>query len=599
MFRIRRIQAIRSPADRVAMASCQRILSAQFVLLDADEIAALPDVLRDPVSYGFKAVLLVADDARGEVLGFALVLHFTDLEFSFLDYISVTPGRTGGGLGAALYERVREEVAAEGSPWLLFECLPDDPAICHDEDLLAQNAARLRFYERYGARPITGTAYETPAGLRDDCPPYLVLDAMDGTRPLDAPRARSAVRAILDRKYSEVCGPEYVQHVTESFRVSPVPVRAPRYLRGPRSPRPHDDLERVIWLTVNDRHEIHHMRDRGYVESPVRVRSILKGIEPTGMFRPLKPHRFGEQHVLAVHDRGFVGYIKKVCAGIPAGDSVYPYVFPIRNQARPPRDLPVRAGYYCIDTFTPLNENAFLAARRAVDCGLTAARALLEGGTLAYALVRPPGHHAERRSFGGFCYFNNAAISAHFLSEHGRVAVLDVDYHHGNGTQDIFWRRDDVLTLSIHGHPRFAYPYFSGYSDETGEGAGEGFNHNYAMPEHVDGATYRDTLERALKQVRRFDPAFLVIALGLDTCKSDPTGTWSLTARDLARNGELVGSLGLPTLVIQEGGYRVRSLGTSARAFFEGLARGAFPCEGRTRVTTRRRTRVKLRNPAS
>ena len=577
MFRIRRVHAVRTPADRTALSESQRMLSTQFGVLSPEEIEELPEILCDPVRFGFKAVLLVADDARGKVLGFALVLHFSDVGFSFLDYISVIPGRTGGGIGAALYERVREEVKAEGSPWLLFECLPDDPEVCHNRDTLSQNAARLRFYERYGARPIVGTAYETPSTPKDDCPPYLVLDALEERRPLDAPTARQVVRAILDRKYADVCGPDYIERVVASFDQTPIRLRPPRYVPPPRTSRPVDDLERVVWLTVNDRHQIHYVRDRGYVESPVRIQSILRGIEPTGLFRQLKVRRFGEKHVLAVHDKAFVRYLKKVCANVQPGKSVYPYVFPIRNQTRPPRELPVRAGYYCIDTFTPLNENAHVAAHRAVECALTAAHTLIEGARLAYALIRPPGHHAERRVFGGFCYLNNSAIAAHLLSNHGRVAVLDVDYHHGNGTQDIFWTRDDVLTVSIHGHPKFAYPYFSGYADERGEGAGEGYNLNYPLPEYVDGATYRVTLERAVKRVARFKPDFLVVALGLDTAKSDPTGTWSLTARDLKSNGRLVGELGLPTLVVQEGGYRVRSVGANARAFFEGLVGGAFP----------------------
>jgi acetoin utilization deacetylase AcuC-like enzyme len=306
------------------------------------------------------------------------------------------------------------------------------------------------------------------------------------------------------------------------------------------------------------------------------VKSILEGIEPTGFFQHMPPREFPESHIKAVHDPEYVEYLKRVCAGVPAGESVYPYVFPIRNHARPPKDLAIQAGYYCIDTFTPLNRNAYIAAKRAVDCALTASRALLHGARHAYALVRPPGHHAERRAFGGFCYFNSAAVAAQYLLEHGPVAILDLDYHHGNGQQEIFYERSDVLTVSIHGHPSFAYPFFSGFADENGSGAGEGFNVNIALPEKLDGAKYRHALAGALKRVREFSPKFLVIALGFDPAKGDPTGTWSLAASDFHANGVMIGQMHMPTLIVQEGGYRTRSLGANARNFFAGLLEGAY-----------------------
>jgi acetoin utilization deacetylase AcuC-like enzyme len=268
--------------------------------------------------------------------------------------------------------------------------------------------------------------------------------------------------------------------------------------------------------------------------------------------------------------------LKRACQNVPAGKSLYPYVFPIRNVARPPKELSVRAGYYCIDTFTPLNQNAYPAAKRAVDCVLTAAEALLGGDRLAYALIRPPGHHAEHAAFGGFCYFNNCAIVAHHLSRTGPVAILDIDYHHGNGQQEIFYERGDVLTVSIHGHPEFAYPYFTGFEDERGAKSGSGYNLNIPLPEQIDAARYRKALTRALDRVRRFGPRFLIVALGLDTAKGDPTGTWSLVARDFEENGRLIGNLRLPTLVVQEGGYRTRTLGVNARHFFSGLVQTTF-----------------------
>lgn len=260
---------------------------------------------------------------------------------------------------------------------------------------------------------------------------------------------------------------------------------------------------------------------------------------------------------------------------MPEGQSVYPYVFPVRNRDRRPTELPLSAGFYCIDTFTPLNKKAFIAAKRAVDCALTAATAVQGGRRVAYALVRPPGHHAERSTFGGFCYFNNAGIAANLLAKQGRVAILDIDYHHGNGQQDIFYDRDDVLTVSIHGNPHFEYPYFTGFAEETGVGAGEGFNLNLPLGKGVDGERYRKALRRALRRVERFDPTFLVVALGVDTARNDPTGTWVLSDDDFEQNGRMIGGLGLPTVVTQEGGYSTAVIGGFVRRFLTGLWKGA------------------------
>lgn len=577
MFRIRRIYDTTTEFDRRAVVQVQEILRAQFGGIGEEAIERLPMELANPLKYRFRSMIFVADDTRGTVKGFALLQHAPDIGFCFLDFISVLKGGSGGGLGGVLYQHVRDESLQLNAIGLFFECLPDDIGLVTSPDNLRQNQERLKFYERFGARPVAGTRYETPLEPGGSAP-YLVYDPLQKERPLRLDDARVIVRAILERKYGASCPPGYIDMVVDSFRDDPVHVRPPRYIKKEQPPRavPVLSIDRRIALVVNDRHMIHHVHDRGYVESPVRIKSILNGINDTGIFHEIPPRPFPERMLRTVHSVEFVEYLKRVCTLIRPDESVYPYVFPVRNGRRPPRELPLRAGYYCIDTFTPINRNAYIAAKRSVDCALTAAQSLLQGYRLSYALVRPPGHHAERRVFGGFCYFNSAAIAAEYLLRHGSVAVLDIDYHHGNGTQEIFYRRRDVLTVSIHGHPQHAYPYFTGFADERGEEEGEGYNLNIPLPETITTDDYRNALGRALKRVISFNPSFLVLALGFDTSKGDPTGSWPLAPADFENNGYMIGSLRVPILVVQEGGYRIRSLPANARAFFTGLWEGSF-----------------------
>ena len=575
MFRIHKVFDVTTPTNRQLLSQVQAMLRVQFNALSEKDIAKLPSQLANPLKYRFRSILLVAEGREATVRGFAMLLHAPDLEFCYLDYICAGRGETGGGIGGALYERVREEAYQLGVAGIFMECLPDDPALSPDPAIRKQNISRLRFYERFGARPIINTAYETPLREGDTDPPYLVLDYLgQEDKPLDRDRAREIIRACIERKYGSVCPPGYIDMVVESVKDDPIRLREPKYLKQGDASQATRPQQRKIALIVNDKHSIHHVKERGYVESPVRIESIINELDRTQLFERISPDAFGTEVIEQVHDKEFVEFLKKACANVPAGKSVYPYVFPVRNRARPPKDYPLRAGYYCIDTFTPLNANAYKAARRSVDCTMTGAEQLLDGNRAAYALVRPPGHHAEHEAFGGFCYFNSGAIAANHLSHHGKVVLLDIDYHHGNGAQDIFYRRKDVYTISIHGHPRYTYPYFSGFDDEKGEGEGKGYNLNLPLPENIDGERFRKTLSVALERIRKFQPQFLVLALGLDTAKGDPTGSWQLLTKDFHENGRLLGELGLPTLVVQEGGYKTQTLGINARHFFNGFWEG-------------------------
>ncbi len=578
MFRIRKLYDTVSTANREAIAQVLDILRVQFPKARKEDFEKIPQQLHDPLKYRYRSILFVAENGRGKVRGFAMLLHLPDVGIGCLELISSAPGRTGGGVGGILYDQVREEARSLNLKGLFFECSVDDPELISDPAVLAQNRARMKFYERLGIRPIMNNVYATPLKPGDQDLYYLMLDDLGHGVPLKLKTVRQAVHAILDRKYGHLMPASQIREVEESFRDDPVVLREPRYTKKAKTAAaPKLSPARQIPLIVNEGHIIHHVKTRGYVEAPVRVSVILQEIEKTGLFVKTPPHHTGEKALREVHDPRFVDYLHKACAELPPGKSIYPLIFPVRNLERPPKDIELQVGYYCTDTFTPLNGNAWKAARGAVDCAVTGAELVMGGAPLVYALVRPPGHHAERRFYGGFCYFNSAAVAAQFLSRYGKVAILDVDFHHGNGTQDIFYRRSDVLTVSIHGNPRFAYPHFAGFADETGEGDGAGFNLNLPLPETITPERYRETLKKALLAIRKFGANYLVLGLGLDTAKADPTGTWSLVAEDFRQNGRLIGGLDLPILVVQEGGYRTRTLGINARAFFEGLHETARP----------------------
>ncbi len=573
MFRIRKITNPYLEGNKQSITKVKRIIREQFSPITYESIDEIFRQMANPVKTKYHTLLVIADDFRGNIRGFAILLYLSDLKFFYLDFLAVTPDRPTSGVGGSIYEKLREEAASLKTIGIFFECLPDDPELCHDKTLIVQNQKRLAFYEHYGAYPIINTLYEQPVKKDDDCAPYLVYDDLGTNRPLRAGELKKIYRAILERKYSDYCPVEYVNMVVNSVKKDPVQLRSPRYLMK-------EKVEKIvltsnhklkIQLFVNERHMIHQVKEIGYVESPVRVKSILNEINKLGIMSEAKVLEYPEKYILEIHDRGYVKYFKTVCAGLTPGKSVYPYIFPIRNATRPPKDLSVRAGYYCIDTFTPLNMNAYLAAKWGVNCSLTAADSMLAGNRIAYVLTRPPGHHAERFVFGGFCYFNNAAIAANYLSKYGTVAILDVDYHHGNGQQQIFYTRAEVLTVSIHGHPSFAYPYFSGFREEKGDDAGLGHNYNFPLKEELNGEEYRKTLQKALLIIKKFKPDFLIVAFGLDTAKGDPTGTWSLIAKDFLLNGKMIAELKLPTLFIQEGGYNNRVLGINARSFMKGF----------------------------
>ena len=222
-------------------------------------------------------------------------------------------------------------------------------------------------------------------------------------------------------------------------------------------------------------------------------------------------------------------------------------------------------GLYSFDAGTPLTAGTWQAARSGADCALSAAAHIAHGGRAAFALSRPPGHHAGADFFGGYCFLNNAALAAQYLRDSGleRVAVLDVDYHHGNGTQAIFYERSDVFFTSIHGDPRTEYPFFLGHADERGQGVGLGFNLNLPLSRGSDYARWSEALELALEAIAGYGAQALVVSLGVDTFAGDPISGFALQSQDYLRMGERIARAGLPTVLVFEGGYAVDAVGVN------------------------------------
>ncbi len=314
-----------------------------------------------------------------------------------------------------------------------------------------------------------------------------------------------------------------------------------------------------------------------YLESPERMEQVLAALEGQDWAELFAPEDFGLDPILAVHEAGYVDFLSTAFdewtrqkTNYPK-EGLLPATFPPRGWSHKPKTLLGRAGYYMNDLSAPILAGTYRAALASANCALGGARAVAEGERAAFALCRPPGHHAGKANCGGYCYLNNAAIAAHWLSAQGKVAILDIDYHAGNGTQDIFYERGDALTISIHADPDFEYPYFSGYADETGAGDGRGMHRNFPLPAGTDDSRYLATLDEALALIRSFRPGFLVVSAGMDLYAGDPLGTFQVTREGIQAIGARVAGLRLPTLAVMEGGYNNAALGENVVALLQNL----------------------------
>jgi len=311
-------------------------------------------------------------------------------------------------------------------------------------------------------------------------------------------------------------------------------------------------------LSHNPPYEIYDGVLEPYAEKAERAEAIIKAVRQQKLGPVIRPKHFPLEHIYKVHQRQYVDFLQRRSEQLTAESVLYP-------------------SYFISDTYAPVTAGTYRASLVAVDCALTGAEQILGGTKAIYSLCRPPGHHAAHHTMGGYCYFNNAAIAAEFLAAYGKVAILDVDFHHGNGTQDAFYARNDVLYVSIHADPAQRYPYSSGFASEQGIGRGKGYTYNHPLPLNVTDNAYLKTLQMAIAEVKDFDASFLVVSVGFDTFTTDPIGGFKLTKSVYPNIARQIQVLGLHTLLIQEGGYDVVNLGEIAISFLTGFNGNGLP----------------------
>jgi acetoin utilization deacetylase AcuC-like enzyme len=328
-------------------------------------------------------------------------------------------------------------------------------------------------------------------------------------------------------------------------------------------------------------------RIRKPTDLPSRARALLDALARCGV-EASRPAEFGRAPLEAVHDAAYLDFLETahsswqalgqpgVEPGIEVLPNLAPYAGAALGEARPgcrSGSIVARAGYHLGDLSCPIGPSTWRSALRSAHAAHAAADAVAATGGAAYALCRPSGHHAHRDRASGFCYVNNTAVAAARLCEqHTRVAVLDVDAHHGDGTQNIFYARGDVLTVSIHADPAGYFPFYTGYADERGSGAGLGCNLNLPVPPGTGTQAFMACLQPGLAAIREFSPGALVVALGFDGHADDPISVLKLDLDAYARIGAAVADLGLPTAVVQEGGYLVEAIGPALERFLAALS---------------------------
>ena len=338
---------------------------------------------------------------------------------------------------------------------------------------------------------------------------------------------------------------------------------------------------KAVYTELHRSHDPQFFLVRGVVrrttEQPERADRLLAGLK-AGQHELVAPADFGQGPRARVHSAEYLSFLAEAwdawSALGDAGSEMIANIHPVRNAATYPTHIVGRLGWHTADTACPIGPGTWAAVRAATDVATTAAQLVMDGEDAAYALCRPPGHHAFRDIAGGFCFLNNTAIAAaHLRLTHERVAILDVDVHHGNGTQGIFYERSDVLTVSIHADPSAFYPYVWGFAHERGVGEGLGANFNIPLPIGTGDASYLGALDIAKKTIEAFAPGALVVALGLDASEHDPLAGLAVTTEGFQRIGAAIARFGLPTVFVQEGGYLSDVLGANLTAVLGGYQR--------------------------
>jgi acetoin utilization deacetylase AcuC-like enzyme len=349
----------------------------------------------------------------------------------------------------------------------------------------------------------------------------------------------------------------------------------------------------LVWTGT---HRLHDVREDTWVgvnhpadEVPERAEAIREALVAAGA-REIDATEHSDDALLAVHSSELVSFLARAWEdwkrdGMledPGQDRVVAYIFPTQGltaglASREPDAVSPRTGFYCFDTMTALGQGTWRAARAAVDCALTATELVLDGDSAAYACCRPPGHHVTRTAYGGSCFLNNAAVAAQYLRGNGasRAAIVDIDAHQGNGTQQIFYDDETVLTCSVHVDPAAGwFPHFIGFADERGAGRGEGANLNLPVPPESGDDVWLASVQQAIAAVKAHEPEALVVPLGVDAAADDPASPLLVTADGYREAGRLLGALGVPTVIVQEGGYHLASLGGLVLAALEGIEEG-------------------------